>query len=107
MSKNATLANLITDSLDEGNRNFKTGKKITRRVVLDIARPKGMSAAQIQRLRKRLHLSQGVFADVLNVSVKTVQAWEADINSPNQAALRLLDILKKQPEIMLKAIAQK
>lgn len=107
MSTNTNLADMIIDSLKEGNRNYKKGKKISRRVVMDIVRPKSMTAAQIQRLRKKLHLSQSVFADILNVSVKTVQAWEADVNSPNQAALRLLDILKKQPEAMLEAVAQK
>ncbi|HEY7180128.1 MAG TPA: helix-turn-helix domain-containing protein [Blastocatellia bacterium] len=35
-----------------------------------------MKKREIAKLRQQLNLSQAVFASVLNVSVKTVQAWE-------------------------------
>jgi DNA-binding transcriptional regulator YiaG len=49
----------------------------------------------------RLNLSQAVFAGVLNVSVKTVQAWEQGLRQPSDAALKLLTIAKKHPEVLL------
>ncbi len=61
-------------------------------------------AAQIQeivKLRQQLNLSQAVFASVLNVSAKTVQAWEQGMRQPSDAALKLLTIAKKHPEFLL------
>jgi putative transcriptional regulator len=42
-----------------------------------------------------------VFARLLNVSLKTVQAWEQGIRQPGDAALKLLTIARKNPEALL------
>jgi putative transcriptional regulator len=60
---------------------------------------------QIKRIRENNHYSQGVFAKVLNVSVKTVQSWESGKRMPSHAALRLLEIVDKgiyRPQIYRK-----
>jgi putative transcriptional regulator len=62
-----------------------------------------MSSAEIARLRKRLNYSQAIFARVLGVSTKTVQAWEQGARVPSDAALKLLTIAKKHPEVLLEA----
>ena len=62
-----------------------------------------MSSADIARLRQQLKYSQSVFARVLNVSPKTVQAWEQGIRVPSDAALKLLSIAKRHPEVLLEA----
>jgi putative transcriptional regulator len=62
-----------------------------------------MSSAEIARVRKRLKYSQSIFARVLNVSTKTVQAWEQGARVPSEAALKLLTIAKKHPEVLLEA----
>ena len=59
-----------------------------------------MSSHEIARIRKRLNYSQSVFARVLNVSTKTVQAWEQGVRVPSDAALKLLTIAKKHPEVL-------
>ena len=38
--------------------------------------PKAMSPKDIARIREKLNCSQAVFAMMLNISPKTVQAWE-------------------------------
>lgn len=48
---------------------------------------------EIQQIRKNIHYSQGLFAKVLNVSIKTVQSWEIGERTPSHAALRLLEII--------------
>ena len=65
--------------------------------------PKAMSPRDIARLRQRLNCSQAVFAMMLNISPKTVQAWEQGLREPGDAALKLLTIAKKHPEILLEA----
>ncbi len=66
-------------------------------------RPKAMSAKEIARIREKLNCSQAVFAMMLNISTKTVQAWEQGSREPGDAALKLLSIAKKHPEILLEA----
>ena len=65
--------------------------------------PKAMSPRDIARIRERLNCSQAVFAMMLNISPKTVQAWEQGSREPGDAALKLLAIAKKHPEILLEA----
>ena len=63
--------------------------------------PKPMSKTQIARIRQQLNCSQAIFAMMLNISPKTVQAWEQGLRTPSDAALKLLSIAKKRPEILL------
>ncbi|MCA1667228.1 MAG: helix-turn-helix domain-containing protein [Thermomicrobia bacterium] len=57
------------------------------------------SPEQIHAIRIRLGLKQSQLADVLNVSDKTVKAWEQGINPPSGPALRLLQIAERHPEV--------
>jgi len=63
--------------------------------------PKAMSPKEIARIRERLNCSQAVFAMMLNISPKTVQAWEQGSREPGDAALKLLTIAKNHPEVLL------
>jgi putative transcriptional regulator len=49
-------------------------------------RPKAMSPEDIARIRQRLNCSQAIFAMMLNISPKTVQAWEQGLREPGDAA---------------------
>lgn len=63
--------------------------------------PKAMSPRDIARIRERLNCSQAVFAMMLNISPKTVQAWEQGARKPGDAALKLLTIAKNHPEVLV------
>mgnify|MGYP000915575358 CR=1 FL=1 len=52
---------------------------------------------QVARLRRRLKMSQAVFAATLNVSPRTVQSWEQGRRAPGDAALRLLQLVDVDP----------
>jgi len=77
------------------------GERRDLRITVLPAPPKPMKKHEIVKLRQQLNLSQAVFAGVLNVSVKTVQAWEQGLRQPSDAALKLLTIAKKHPEVLL------
>ena len=64
------------------------------------APPKPMSKAKILKLRQQLNCSQTVFAQLLNVSPKTVQAWEQGVRKPSETALKLLNIAAKDPQVL-------
>ena len=76
------------------------GKRHLKTTVLP-SPPEPMHAQDVRELRARLDASQAVFASYLNVSTKLVQAWEADRRTPDGAALRLLRIAEKAPELLL------
>jgi putative transcriptional regulator len=82
-------------------RGEDKGYRVTQVVVPKPPQP--MSSREIAGLRKQLNYSQSVFARVLNVSTKTVQAWEQGARVPSDAALKLLTIAKKRPEVLLEA----
>jgi putative transcriptional regulator len=85
-------------------RGEKTAARVTRRALTArqatvAAAPKATSR-QILRLRERFALSQPVFAQALNVSADTVRAWEQGKRSPDGAALRLLEVAERNPEVI-------
>ncbi|HHY0467046.1 TPA: helix-turn-helix domain-containing protein [Vibrio parahaemolyticus] len=60
------------------------------------AKQEQMTAAKIQQLRQREHISQAVLATVLNMSSESVQKWEQGKTKPQGAALRLLNLIDKK-----------
>jgi putative transcriptional regulator len=60
-----------------------------------------LAEQDIARIRQRLNCSQAVFEMMLNISPKTVQAWEQGSREPGDAALKLLTIARKHPEVLL------
>ena len=89
----------------EGALAFERGERRNLKVTRIQAPqpPKAMSPKDIARIRERLNCSQAVFAMMLNISPKTVQAWEQGSREPGDAALKLLTIAKNHPEILLEA----
>ena len=74
----------------------KKGKLDLRSTTIEIPEPPSKyEPHQIKKIRITYHYSQGVFAKILNVSIKTVQSWESGQRSPSHAALRLLEIIDK------------
>lgn len=72
------------------------GKITLKSEVIEIPEPPAdYRANDIKKIRERNHYSQGIFAKVLNVSIKTVQSWEAGTRVPSHAALRLLEVVDK------------
>jgi len=57
---------------------------------------KTYKAKQIQQLRSRIDVSQGVFAAHLNVSPSTVKKWETGDKLPSGPSLKLLNLVDKK-----------
>ncbi len=68
-----------------------------------VERPPTFNANRIREIRRSLDVSQRVFADMLNVSLSTVRSWEQGARTPDGAAMRLLSIAERHPEIILEA----
>jgi putative transcriptional regulator len=59
-----------------------------------------IDASEIQEIRKRIRLSQNVFAKLLNVSPSSVRQWEQGKRKPSGSTMVLLDLLRMQPSIL-------
>lgn len=92
-----TLGDLLVQSLTE-IRDGLRGKpaKLTVKTV-EVTDPPTFSAAAVHKLRDRLGLSQAIFAKLLGVSRKLVEAWEAGTRTPSPMARRLLDAISRNP----------
>lgn len=71
------------------------GKLKLKTTAIEIAPLPVYDAKAVKALRLALGLSQTVFAQVLGVAKKTIEAWEAGRNVPSGAACRFLEVLRK------------
>jgi putative transcriptional regulator len=94
------------DALAHARGDTTKGRVRVRSRITQSAAPPAYDADAIRALRIRLGFSQRAFADVLNVSDKTVKAWEQGINTPSGPALRLLQIVESRPEAFGEVVGQ-
>lgn len=69
--------------------------------------PPAFTKADVQALRARLRVSQGVFARLVGVSPKLEQAWEAGTRVPSGAAARVLEVLAERPQTFQRLLRRK
>jgi putative transcriptional regulator len=79
---------------------YRRGQRHDLRTTVLPAPPEPMGAAEIRQLRDRIGASQAVFAMALNVSTKTVQAWESGARVPDGGNLKLLRLGEAHPEVV-------
>ncbi len=60
----------------------------------------------VAKLRRRLGLSQAAFARAFGLDVTALHAWEQGRRRPDRAARVLLAVIAKEPEAVLRALAQ-
>ena len=85
----------VSEGLKESLANVRG--ELTLRTTTLPAPPPPASPSRVVRLRKKLGMSQPVFAAYLNVSKKTVQSWEQGSRVPRSSDLRLLQVVEYAP----------
>src|SRR5437667_9944202 len=63
--------------------------------------PKPVDGGGSRRLRRRLKMSQTVFARYLNDSTELVQAWQSDRRTPDRPALLAARLVEQDPALVL------
>ena len=86
----------LLESVREGGAILRGEKNASRRFA--------MEAAGVRAIRERTSLSQSEFADLIGVSVKTLQNWEQDRRRPTGPAAALLRIIAHEPRLAVEAI---
>lgn len=90
----------------EETRDHVLGKRRITMRTTDLELPAAVEQikpAEVAAIRNRLKVSQSVFARILNVPTITEVSWEKGRRQPSGAALRLLQIARKHPHILLEA----
>ena len=80
--------------------DYESGKVSAKKTQVTILPLPEFTPSDIKEVRNSLKLSQTTFSSVLGVSKKAVEAWESGKNIPQGPALRMLDILKKNPQFV-------
>ena|SRR5436190_21865358 len=96
---------LLLQSLRDHADHLEGKKKLTLRVSSLVLPPRvrAIKPKDIAAIRQKLNVSQPVFAALLNVPIATARSWEQGKRKPSGAALRLLDLARQQPKILLAA----
>ena len=84
-------------------RSLKEAKAIARGEILP-ARQTIIDSPYVKILRDQLGLSQGEFAHLMRVSVRTLQNWEQRRRNPTGPSAALLKMVSAAPELALKAL---
>lgn len=91
-----TLFDDLVQSLKEAKAISKGKAKASRR--FEVASP------DVKAVRERVGLSQSEFAQLMRVSIKTLQNWEQRRRKPTGPAAALLRIVSAAPEVALKSL---
>ena len=93
----------------------KLGKRLVRSAeeALAIAQgtmePARVFAAEeidVARIRKKMKLSQGKFAERFHLSAATIRDWEQKRRNPDRIALNLLRVIEDSPDVVARALAR-
>jgi len=76
--KNA-MGKTISDIIKNGGKTSFTEKEL-KSLNVDIPQV-NLAADDIRKIRDQIHLSQAVFAKLLNVSLSTIRQWEQGVKS--------------------------
>lgn len=91
----------ILEAVHETAKGLHTAGAMSQVTLRDFDRlclpPVGpLSPGKISKIREQSHVSQAVFAALLNTSVSTVQNWEIGQKRPTGTALKLLHLVQKR-----------
>src|SRR5690348_13561943 len=94
----ATMFERVKKGLEESIA-YSRGELTLKTTTLPLPPPPA-SPKRVAALRRKLKMSQSVFAAALNVSSKLVQSWEQGSRRPSRGDLRLIQIIEREPRLI-------
>lgn len=96
MTMEKALFDDLVQSLKEAQAIAKGEAEASRR--FEVAAP------DVKAVREKIGLTQGEFARLMRVSVKTLQNWEQHRRNPTGPAAALLKIVSSDPEVAIRSL---
>lgn len=106
MTQGAMIQGAMTmeqELFDNLVQSLKEAKAISKGNV-EASRRFNLAPPDVKAIRDQVGLSQSDFAQLMRVSVKTLQNWEQRRRNPTGPAAALLKIVVSAPELALKAL---
>ncbi len=91
-----TLFDELRQSLREAGAIARGEAKPSRRFRVE--------TPDVKAVREKIGLSQGDFARLIHVSVRTLQNWEQNRRNPTGPAVALLKIVSSAPDVALRSL---
>ena len=79
--------------------DYTDGKINARKNQLSVTPLCVFRAEDIKKIRKNMEMTQSIFASLMGVSKKTIEAWECGRNMPDGPARRILSMLQTDPKL--------
>ena len=96
------IFNDLADGLQEV-LDYKAGKPNKLRISSVMIEPlKLYEKEDIKKIRENAGMSQSVFAEMIGVSKKTIEAWESGSSSPQGPARRILEFLDNDSDFAIR-----
>ncbi len=92
--KNSKIFDMVEEELHAINKIKDASLSIKEFNKLKFPAPKRYTSDDVIRIRRKLHVSQAVFAYLLNASESTIRKWEIGAKEPGGANCRLLQIIE-------------
>ena len=97
-SMKEAIGTTVQDMMKTGIDSSFTQKDLN---TLGIKMPEvSITSTLIKKIRAKRHLSQTVFAQLLNVSPSSVRQWEQGKRTPSGSTKVLLELLNRSPHIL-------
>jgi putative transcriptional regulator len=93
-SKKSKILDMVEGELHAINEVKDASISIRKFNKIKYFSPKNYTSRDVIRIRKKLRVSQAVFAYLLNASESTVKKWEIGVKEPGGANCRLLQIIE-------------
>src|SRR5881394_4534071 len=90
------LFNELIESIREAGRIHRGEAPPSRQFVFE--------PEDVRKIRAKLHKSQSEFAQMIGVSVATLQNWEQGRRQPRGPARALLQVASESPQVVAKAL---
>ncbi len=95
--------------MNNATENKMTGEELGSKLLQSVKQMKAGSRARITQVmqnevleaRSKTGLTQAQFAQALHISKRTLQEWEQGRRKPSGAAITLIDIVFRHPEVIL------
>ncbi|MFC1510031.1 helix-turn-helix domain-containing protein [Candidatus Omnitrophota bacterium] len=99
--KDSKVLDMVEESLHGVGEVKDVSLSINRFNKIRYPEPKQYTSNDIVRIRKKLNVSQAVFAYLLNASESTIKKWETGVKYPGGANCRLLQIIETNgPDVL-------